>query len=448
MKDPIAIDRLIDWLNKTRPLNPSERLVDLLQSSFCDHGQDVGELFSAEQLVDLACIDLIQQRRAGNPADVESLIAQFPSLQSDSRVLDLIDADICVQSETNPDWDAQNQAAQYATVFPQLADQINELIGMNVDAGCFLANQSSLQSGSSSAGSAFSSIQGQMEGQSLEISIDSNHENGSQTPVPLAGPIDTPDWFLGGQVVASGQDGTGGHSHWLIRGRDAARRTAIAMKVIKLPATLHSDQADHILNACEKAAKVRNPAWVAPSVAAIQKQHLAVIRPWEFGTSWQTASDVNQVATRLKQLAMVAFALQAAHRVGAAHGCVHANNIVVRHDGSVRLVDVRSSCSGTSRWSDQGFQANSRFWHSDTQDLLKLVVADVIDLPGNWSSGLQDAVQTLADCQSNESCGAIGDELIRRSDALRSTGDTPQSARTIQPQRSWRKRLASWIDGS
>ena len=252
----------------------------------------------------------------------------------------------------------------------------------------------------------------------MEISLASEQETEFQNDVAVSGPIETPEWFVGGEVVASGGSEPGGQSHWLIRGRDTVRRTAIAMKVIKLPTTLTSHQADCILNECEKAAKIENPAWVSPSVAAIQKQHLAVIRPWEFGTHWESATDIGKISLRLRQLSMVSFALQAAHRAGTAHGCVHANNIIVCHDGSVRLIDACSSCAGIARWSEKEFQTDDCFWHGDTQELIKLIVTDVIDLPGSWSNRLQATIQAIAASDSSEACGAIGDELIRRSDTV------------------------------
>ena len=61
MTNSISTDRLIGWLNETRKVNPNKNLSDLLRASFCDQGQELEAIFSAEQLVDLACIDLIQQ---------------------------------------------------------------------------------------------------------------------------------------------------------------------------------------------------------------------------------------------------------------------------------------------------------------------------------------------------------------------------------------------------
>ena len=456
MTNSISTDRLIGWLNETRKVNPNKNLSDLLRASFCDQGQELEAIFSAEQLVDLACIDLIQQRRQGRDADVESLISQFPAFKSDTHALDLIDAEICIARELEPDCDSKKQEAQYVTRFPHLADQIGELIGLNTGSLGKQINfpvapqpEFNAEPSAESTAPSLADLPGQGD-QSVEISLASEQKTQFQNDIAFAGPIETPEWFVGGDVVASGRSGPGGQSHWLIRGRDAVRRTAIAMKVIKLPTTLSSQQADCILDACEKAAKVKNPAWVSPSVAAIQKQHLAVIRPWEFGTHWESTTDIGKITLRLKQLSMVSFALQAAHRAGAAHGCVHANNIIVCHDGSVRLVDACSSCAGIARWSEKEFQTSDRFWHGDMQELIKLIVADVIDLPGSWSNGLQATIQAIAASESSEACGAIGDELIRRSDAVANGMDStqPESHFSNHSKRSWRKRLTKWIDGN
>jgi hypothetical protein len=77
----------------------------------------------------------------------------------------------------------------------------------------------------------------------------------------------------------------------------------------------------------------------------VESQHLAVIRPWVFGSRWDIARRHASVETRLRDLARVGYALQSAHdtktRHGhAAHGGLHLSNLIVDADGQVRIIDA------------------------------------------------------------------------------------------------------------
>ena len=434
----------IEWLERLRKASPDCSLHELLHAESSRRQLDsVEALIDTADLADLACVDLIIQYRAGQRLRVEAILEAFPQLRDSTHCLDLIDAELCIRRELIPARDPAAEIEEYSERFPDLATPISELIGLSSGEPAVLILEPSLSDDVAESTGAFTVSPGaesigahnahslNTNDQSLDMSF-SEPVNGSRPAAQdhhLSHPIELPEWFIGQQCVAT-EEGC-----WLIRGRDVSSNTTLAMKIIKLPSQIGGAEADLLLDHCEAAAKVKNPVWIAPSVAAIQNRHLAVIRPWIFGTPWQAAGET-VLTKRLRQLASVAYALAAAHSHGAVHGAVHANNLIVKHDGEVALVDAVSSqttvCQDSTLLSVRDHASLRR---SDAQDLIKLVMIETIDFPGSWSDQLQTAMQQFVTDQPDESCGIIGDELMRRSNADHAA-----------PKKSWRSRLSTWIN--
>ncbi|MDG2221541.1 MAG: serine/threonine-protein kinase [Rubripirellula sp.] len=109
-----SLDRLIEWLKTQRAKKPNASLRELLGRA----------TVTPQQLIDLACVDLMQRRREGIAAVVEDYTQQFPQLTQEAPLLDLIDAEICVAVELNQTPDE----TEYAKRFPKQAKSIAQLI--------------------------------------------------------------------------------------------------------------------------------------------------------------------------------------------------------------------------------------------------------------------------------------------------------------------------------
>jgi len=301
-----SIDGLITWLREqrsNRPTTPLSELIDLTR-------------LPIDRLTDLACIDLIERRRIGRPVCVEEILREIPKLaQSETAKLDLVDAEICVRVESDETIDTQ----EYNRRFPELAHAIVALAKLNHAAGKLpspLMTELSLPR-------CDDAVQTRLIGRSHF----------------LANVVQPPDWFTSEQLQSSSERSC------LVRGRDSRQNRAVAMKVIRLTHAVTKDEVQLLLDSVESTSSVRHPAWIAPDIAAIEKQSLAVIRPWIFGMRWDQARRHATTQTRLGDLARIGYALQAAHdtpgRNGhAAHGGLHLNNLLVDAEGQVRIVDA------------------------------------------------------------------------------------------------------------
>ncbi|MCG8649155.1 MAG: hypothetical protein MI861_04945, partial [Pirellulales bacterium] len=411
------MDGLIDWLREKRQSSPRASLADLLSH----------HPVNADRLIDLACIDLMQRRRMGQEAIVENYLDQFPCLADQSLRLDLIDAEICVAHELGICQDVEH----YVERFPDLADAIGQLMQLD----------------------------GQQQSTSLLELIDSRHagqdstscsaDSGSSTQNVLAEPglpVDVPDWFIPEKCVASSP------GRWLIRGRDSSRRTALAMKVVELPAQVTPKEQSSILEACEQAAKVQNPCWVVPLVAAVQHRRLAVIRPWLFGHRWQHAIESAQRESELRSFASVAYALQAAHDAGATHGGLHLENVLIDHGGKVQLIDAVVSRDGLTQWL-RGQNGPSpaprpslfqRRRDHDLQSLIKLVAAASVDWQCQGSGSLLGQLRQISQQHANEGGGRMGDLLIQFADQRK----RPSNQAPSPGLRWWPTKWMRWISGN
>lgn len=407
--DDASLDALIEWLRCQRADQPTASLSSLL----------AGRRIDARQLVDIACIDLMERRRLGHPVRVEDYSEPFSQLQSDERLLDLIDAEICVAGELGQ----SIELAEYQRRFPDLAKQIAELLGLeSLQASKIHPMPPPDESRSRGLGSTHADeILDPSASFSVELAIDGDRDPTDALPEAAGHPLRAPEWFAAEKCFASGP------GRWLIRGRDSIRGVVMAMKVIQLPPQLDPAQSRLILDACEAASKVRNPMWVAPTIAAIQRHHLGVIRPWVFAVSWSSAATARDVATQLGDLASIAFCLEAAHQAGAAHGAVHAENILLDHDGKLRMVDAVANRDGMYRWFDNVDSSRSEpsilsLRHRkriDLEDMIRLIAQLSASWRRPWTGRLLGEVGKIADGDADGALGALGALLMRYADQSR-----------------------------
>jgi hypothetical protein len=256
--------------------------------------------------------------------------------------------------------------------------------------------------------------------------------------------LDVPEWFIGEDVVASGP------GRWLMRGRDAVRGTALGMKVLELPLQLSAAGSKQILDACEVAAKVRNRSWVPPNIATIQRRHFGVIRPWLFARPWQPHAENQSPAEQLRSLASIAFAVASAHQIGATHGGIHVENLLVDHAGKVQVLDAGSSRIGLQRWSSPSapeppLQTASldRRIAVDVQDVIRLVAAASAGWDHPWAGDLVMELKRISAEDAGAACGLIGQLLMQYADSWgpRNAGRSVRKGH----RHTWRERLARWL---
>lgn len=466
-KKNASVDQWIDWLALQRRQHPQRELGNILDAVKID----------SSRLLDLACVDLIEQTRRGKKIGTEDYVRQFPNLGDRSAKLDLIDAELCVMREMGQTVSVES----FCSRFPEVAEEIRELAQLesawksnatsektmagslggdvsseSVDAEFSIAVSDPDDSGSrdfSFVESPGNASRRKPAGNTaaggsdwdLSPANDLDDKSGSHQLGHLQSPIGPPPWLSATRCLESGKD------RWLMRGRDTSSGENLAMKVIRLPTMLAPGDRKRMLDVCEQASRVNHPTWVLPRVAAIESNCLAVIRPWVFGASSEEqmavrvtertqssdsgSNEVRLVIVRLKQLANAAYALAAAHNVDAVHGAVTSCNLLINHDGETRLVDASSTRWGWQRWmahwEDDEATLLSFQKQGDVDDLLKLVAADASLLAlsgaGRWIgmlaevSGLAQGKASLSDVTP----AALGDELMKGADSLQSNGRLP-----------------------
>ena len=490
-----SVEALIEWLRAKRGNHPTTPLSELLPP----HAS------KDERLVDLACIDLIERRRLGHEIRVESYLDEFPMLRGDAERLDLIDAEICVMQELRGSPDMES----YVRRFPDLANAIRELVGLegaSLDRGVLVVPnpaeeqpappQTQRPPARTNPAPSVTGRKPALPDQTMESLAGSSIEESVVAPMPSAPlqssaadaqtyqsvapqsaaaspgsssrsskstpsrsraarmqsasiadsvPVELPDWFVGQKCVASSP------GRWLIQGRDANRGQAMALKVIELPTHVTAERHNEILDACERAASVQNAAWTVPGVAAIQNRHLAVIRPWLFAHAWQQSPEPSSTAAELQRLATVAFAVQAAHDVGATHGGIHRDNLLVDHQGNAHVVDAICTFQGLARWlrcrENTGSSAviRDRQRELDLQGLIKLVLSIAIEWGGNESRNLTREAEQVPREPEEKPAALLGELLMAYASENRSAGNQTYLRHDRRPR--WPSTLMRWIFG-
>ena len=329
-----------------------------------------------EKLVDLACIDLMKRKRAGQVISAICYLNPFPMLAESTLLLDLIDADLCICIELQ----LPSPADFYCQNFRDLASKVRDLVRLQEPHSADFLLPLLVDSPTSDMSSGFSvdeqltpllqSEETPATATDLTMQQAGTHKAGlpvkpvsasTSALIPIEGSntnpmtadfrlVDTPSWFVGRQCIAAGP------GHWLIRGRDEVRGVALAMKVVRMPDGIDHGAASGLLDVCEAASKVQHPGWVTPIIATVQNQHLGIIRPWWFarGMPRELAADEQlsplEAKKLLSKLASIAFAVAAAHQVGATHGAIHSGNVLVDHNGQWKLVDAVASRLAVSRY--------------------------------------------------------------------------------------------------
>jgi hypothetical protein len=371
------MDELIVWLNRQRGRHVDASLKELIGD----------RKVPAKTLIELAAIDLIGQRRRGIAVTVESYLTQFPALtRSQADVLDLIDAELCVRREMGETCHIES----FQKRFTEHADAIRQLF--------FLQTEPELAPGPDAvkpnetlpltAGEQPEIAEASRIERELSL-VDPVRRPPPTRPVPETDdsidvpiPIAPPAWMVGARCVATsiGPEGR----HWLVKGRDAERGEAVAMKIIPMPSTIGRLERTRILDLCEASSAVSHPVWLAPRIAAINNGHLAVVRPWIFGNPPREFAFAPDQTRHLRQVVRLAFALAAAHRVGATHGGVHRGNLILDHQGDLQLIDVVSSVSGWRNYlaiwdNDLSATLNERI-AIDTSGLCRLLTDEAVRL--------------------------------------------------------------------
>ena len=420
-----SIDRLIGWLKRRREQQPTSPLSELMGS----------ESLSIRSLIEVAATDLMIRRRKGDDVIVETYLAEFPPLRHDSTaVLDLIDAELCVRREL----EQPNQLDLFVSRFPEHADAIRQLVHLEdspvrpvadlertnaATRGVLLNPAAAVDSGDGPCRSTDGESGDFRLQRDLTVagatprrprSASRTHSSDDSIDVPI--PIRPPDWMTGARCVAT-STGSFGRS-WLVKGRDTERSDTVVMKVIPLPSTLGREEHTRLLDLCEATSSVSNPTWVAPRIAAIDKGHLAVIRPWIFGNPLDLdveTFDADSQSQRLSRCVRVAFALSAAHRVGATHGGVGLGNLIIDHQGNENLVDCASSVRGwksyLDRWCNDLSSTLADRIGRDARELIALVSR--VCLLSNHLDACERLLGRLRgiDLRDPESCAQIGESI-------------------------------------
>jgi hypothetical protein len=337
------------------------------------------------QLIELACMDLIEQRRSGKPVIVEDYLNAYRQLNVDSCRLDLIDAEICVRQERNDTFTLE----QWSSRFPDDVGIIQSLLMMDHHATPSDKRVSETDSSeltmvvaheSGTSASFEISLGGDPSSSSYEdFSIEQNvrtaivvQENLSKSEEPVDA-LGSPDWFLGQKVYASGP------GWWVVRGIHRDTHETFALKVIVLPSTVTPSQIRRLTEVISHASQVRHPAWIAAESSTIFNGHLGVLRPWIHGVSWN--DQTGNASVVLGRLSTLAMSVAGAIADNAHHGGLHAGNLWIDHENKLNLVDAGSSSKGVHRWLTGGvgdFMTREERAIQDCQDLRALIASTLI----------------------------------------------------------------------
>lgn len=431
-----TIDGLIEWLNEQRRNDAETPLVVLIGDRQLDRNV----------ILDLACIDLMHQRRNGRSVRTEQYLQDFPQLNHANDVLDLIDAELCVATELKDTIDLE----VYRLRFPELSSEIEDLMRVDLMPAMPLFHAES----SSAVGNGW--LGDSVPPDSARVTVDGNDDQltgfvgdlsslPANQPVadsrnPEEYPLNLPDWFVVDECVARDKD------RWLLRGHDDVRGMSLAMKITRLHCSLTDPQVNQLLDVCEAASNVQNPHWVTPRMVAVQRGYLGVVRPWQFAKPWTPAQrqtpggqtedqktngerrnashkpgrPEQHISIRWRRLAEVAFAVEAAHRSGATHGALHSGNLVIDHAGQVRILDAASSQVALKRWLEYRptiFHDLDQRLQIDVDDVVRLIADETQREPSSQTASLLVEVRQCVSENPFAPLAVIGEVLMKYADS-------------------------------
>lgn len=437
-----TVDELIRWIENQRERNRDRKLVELIDP----------RSISPDSLVELAAIDLISQRRHGSNACVEDYLNQFPQLSgSDQSILDLIDAEICVRREAKDDRGIEF----YTDRFPELAEPIRQLIHLDLQPGAAPLPTAVVSASDLQAPSRGNCAQAASESATIEIGgtaevgnerfDESDHfelerhltiaefrshqsqpateqrsEDSIETPIP----VQLPDWLSRTRCLATTLLQSG--RCWLLKGLDREHGDSVAVKIIPLPSHLERTERTRILDLCEVSSNVTHPCWIAPRIAAIRNNYLAIVRPWIFGNPYCYLGPEDVGTRQIPALIKLASALSAAHRSGATHGSVQENNLIIDHHGEVNIVDAASSGRGwesyLGNWDNQLSNTLDARIRRDTGGLLALIAKTLTSQTSTDQNDSDFEERPVGDCLAqigesigpydSDTCARIGESLL------------------------------------
>lgn len=429
----VTIDELIRWVAERRVEHPGARLSELVDDN----------AISDAELVELVCVDLIGQRRRDEDVLVEHYLAQFKRLgENEESILDLLDAEMCVRREMNE----LPRIEFFTDRFPELAAPIRQLLFLEMtppnesisvikaelmrasfdlsSIECDDKDQATIDhslSASRSMASVAKSLEGSFEDcEQREITVpkgkharDARFGGRSDDSIDAPIPIPPPGWMGGARCIATSPTKFG--RYWLVTGRDVERGETVAMKILPLPTPLGRTQRSRILDLCEKTSALSHASWMPPRVAAISNGHLAVIRPWVFGTPLSQMICLLAPDAAFRHLIRIAFTLSAAHRTETTHGSISTQNTIVDHDSNVTLVDASSGMDGwigyLADWDNDLEASLAPRIAMDTASLLRLIAAQCLThIDQSWITWPALLAEGLDPCHP-DACAQIGDKL-------------------------------------
>lgn len=430
-----SIDELIQWVERRRGAHPHQPLSQLIGAEQVD----------VDRLVELVAIDLIRRRRGGQDVLVEDYVRQFPLLgESQSHLLDLIDAEICVRREMG-----ETLATDcFSKRFPDLTDPIGQLMhlsprpplptgdpadAVNPPSGSIQIVDDGVNGQDQSDDFLLSrdlTIAGVRSGVSSR-SADPQGDDSIDAPIP----IQPPNWMMGARCIATATNSVG--RSWLIKGRDTERNDTVAMKIIPQPESLNREFRTRVLDLCEQTSNVTHPAWIAPRIAAVNNGHLAVVRPWIFGTPFSSIQTRLDAGKRFKIIVRIAFALSAAHRVGATHGGVKASNVILDHNSAAVLIDAASGVAGweyaQSIWDNRLDKTLDARIRHDAQGLLGMIADECVHSTEPSRIAWLNLIASDLTHSDPDACAKIGEQL-------QGLLDQPAASREPPTPRWWWRR--------
>ncbi len=322
---------LIAWLRQARRTDDSP-LCDLLRS------RAVNDSLSENQILEIAAIDLIEQRRQGRVVCVEQYLVQFPELtHSADYLLDLIDAEICVRREQSERFNA----SEYQARFPLLADRIERLFALELVESRIASWVS--PHASSAVEPAVEAIAEELSDPSQGISFDEPGIAAAAQPraaslIELDGQMLEPP--EGVRVLNLTHSRPGVRLYRAIATND---RRPLAVKVIRQSqgGPLAPDDWMHRL---EMASQQQHACLVTADSVIVCHHHYVLVRPWVEGLGWSEWSARNRpVRELLEPLLQLAETLEVLRVAGLSHGSVHPGNLMMDHHNRLVLLDLGSS---------------------------------------------------------------------------------------------------------